>query len=118
MNKQLIKELIADAATDKVGLRIRAVVDTVVSIACYAYTAGLMAGDKWMAFVEWYESKWIGNVEASETYPEETTAAPNTIEGVITPKEYLQPTQTIVDELSETILKPKKQRRKAVGFAN
>ena len=125
MKQELIKELMADASEYKIGQRLRAVAYTVLSIAAYAYTAGLMAGDKWAAFVDWYNNNWIGNVEASETYPvraertlEEPTTVLNTIEGVNTPEECLEPAQTIVEELSETILQPKKQRRKAIGFAN
>ena len=35
-NEQLIKQLIADASDDKIGMRIRAVADACVSTAVYA----------------------------------------------------------------------------------
>ena len=63
MNKQLIKELIADAREENIGLRMRAVIDAVVSAAAYAYTAGLIAADKWAAFVLWYEQVWVGQMK-------------------------------------------------------
>ncbi len=110
MNKLLIKELIADAEDFKVGQRMRAVAYTVLSIAAYAYTAGLMTAEAVEKMVRWYETYWV------KQEPSSSIETPMVSDPVVAFEVIEEP--QVIKELELSSLAPTKtKRRKAVGFA-
>ena len=110
-NNQLIKQLIADTSDDKIGMRMRAVVDAVVSAAVYAYVAGLLTAEAIEKLVRWYETCWV------KQQPSKGIQMPLLANPVCAPVVIEEP--KVIETLEVSPLAPMKtKRRRAVGFAN
>lgn len=118
MTNQLIKDLMADTSNKKIGQRLHAVAHTFLSIAAYAYTAGLILGESWSALVQWHEQHWIGSTGEPESSLGASLTGLNNTLGVELPKQSVDASQPIAEELNQTVLKPKAKQRRAIGFAN
>ena len=65
LTEQLKLSKIPDA---EIGQRLKATALSILSLAAYAYTAGMIANEKWRDLLAWYENNWINyNYRTTET---------------------------------------------------
>ena len=109
MKTKLMNDIFADATDEKVGQRMRVVVEAIVFTATYAYVLGEMTHKVYENFIRLYDTHWVGMTPYRST--QQPLALQPALASVVEIKPHTQPV-----EMNHTI-KPFK-RSQAKGFGN